>query len=331
MIRRLVLALLLSGPGIAAHAEASKVRVALQPGLAWLPFLVMGEEKLVETRAAAAGLGPVTAEYRTVTGGNVMNEALLAGDLDYATSGIPPFLILWDKGRGGAAVKAVSAFGATPFALVTRNPAVRTIRDFGPDDKIALPTVKASGQAVLLQIAVERAFGAASYARLDPLTISMPHPEAAQAIISGRGEITAHFSTSPFQEAELRAPGVHKVLTTSDIFATPFSNGLLYTMERFHDANPTLFRVFMEALQEAAERINADKREAAELYVRVTRDKTPVEEVLQSISAPGVEYGLAPHNVFEVASFMNRVGTLKRKPASWRDFFFRESHGLAGS
>jgi NitT/TauT family transport system substrate-binding protein len=331
MIRIVALALLAVAAALPARAEASRVRVALQPGLAWLPFLVMGEEKLVEKRAASAGLGEVAAEYRTVTGGNVMNEALLAGDLDYATSGIPPFLILWDKGRGANAVKAVSAFGATPFALVTRNPRVRTIRDFGPDDKIALPTVKASGQAVLLQIAVEREFGAAEYARLDALTISMPHPEAAQAIITGKGEITAHFSTSPFQEAELRAPGVRSVLTTRDIFETPFSNGLLYTTQRFHDANPQLFRAFMAALQEAADRINGDKRAAAELYVRVTRDKTPVEEVLQSISAPGVEYGPAPHNVFEIASFMNRVGTVKQKPSSWKDLFFAEAHELPGS
>jgi NitT/TauT family transport system substrate-binding protein len=188
-----------------------------------------------------------------------------------------------------------------------------------------------SGQAVLMQMAAERALGAAHYAKLDPLTVSLPHPDATAAILSGSSEITSHFSTSPYQEIELHAPGVHAVLTTRDLFDTPFSNGLLYTTQRFHDANPTLFRVFMAALDEAIGAINADKRAAAELYLRVTREKTPVEQILAAIAAPGVEYGLAPHNVFAVASFMNRVGTIKQKPASWQDLFFSEAHALPGS
>jgi hypothetical protein len=34
----------------------------------------------------------------------------------------------------------------------------------------------------------------------------------------------------------LKSPAIHVVMTTRDVFDTPFSNGLLYTTQKFHDA-----------------------------------------------------------------------------------------------
>jgi NitT/TauT family transport system substrate-binding protein len=315
----------------AAQAEASKVRIAIQPGLAWLPFLFAGDGHLIEKHAKAAGLGDVTVEIRTVSGGGVMNDALLAGDLDFASSGIPAFMVIWDKAATAMPVKAVCAFGSLPFDLVTRDPKVKSIKDFTDANKIALPTVKASGQAIVLEMAVAKEFGQDNYAKLDPLTISRGHPDAVVSIISGKGEIDSHFSAPPYQQVELKAPGVRSVLKTSDVLDQPLSNGLLYTTQKFHDANPKLFQAVMDGLKEADEKIAADKHAAAELYIRVTKETTPVEQIFEAMSAPGVDYTIAPQSVYAMASFMNKVGTVKHPVTSWKDLFFSEAYSLPGS
>jgi NitT/TauT family transport system substrate-binding protein len=331
LIGALALCAVLAAAG-RARAEADKVRFAIQAGLPWLPFLVMEQEKIVETRAAAAGLGAVKAEITTVSGGGVMNDALLSGSLDFATSGLPPFLVIWDKSRNSSiAVKAVAAFGSLPFALVTRNPEVKSVKDFTDKDKIALPTVKASGQAVVLQMAVARAFGIENYAKLDPITITRGHPDATAALLSGNNEIDSHFSSPPYQQIEQRAPGIHTVLTTADVLEGPLSNGVIYTTQKFHDANPKLFRVVMDSVQQAVDEINVDKRAAAALYVRVTHQSLSVDEIVEAMSAPGAIYTLAPQSVFAVASFMAQVGTIKHKVGSWKELFFSAAHDLPGN
>ena len=39
---------------------------------------------------------------------------------------------------------------------------------------------------------------------------------------------------------------------------------------------------------------------------------------------------MAPQKVYKTAEFMHKIGTLKTKPASWKDFFFPEVQSLAG-
>src|SRR3982074_1004090 len=83
----------------AARAETGELRVSKGFGLHYMPLYIMEKLKLVEKHAAAAGLGDVKVSYRVIDGGNVINDAMLAGVLDIATGGVPGFLTLWDKTR----------------------------------------------------------------------------------------------------------------------------------------------------------------------------------------------------------------------------------------
>jgi len=333
MIKRVLLLVLVAAIGAIspASAESAKIRIARQWGLAWMPFVLMERNHIIERRAAAAGLGTVSVEWRTFSGGNVMNDALLSDNLDYATTGIPGFLVLWDKAKTVLPVRAVSGFGAIPFALVTRNPAVKTLKDFSVADRIALPTVKISGQAVLLQMAAAKAFGLSDYAKLDPLTVSLSNPDGMAALLSGKSEIDSHFSSPPYLQIELKAPAVHVVLTTRDLFETPFSNGLFYTTQKFHDTNPKTYRVVLDSLKEAIDLINTDRRAAIVQYLEVTHEPVSADEVAAALADPLVEYSLVPHNVFAIAEFMHQAGTLKSQPESWKELFFPEAHDLPGS
>src|SRR6266545_7713102 len=133
-------ALVAAGP---ARAEVKEVRIAQQYGLSYLAFMVMEHNKLLEARAKAAGLGDVKVVWFKFSGGNVMNDALLSGSLDFANSGVPAFLTLWAASRNSLRVKAVAAYNALPNVLIVRNPNVKSIKDFGPTDKISSTVIGA--------------------------------------------------------------------------------------------------------------------------------------------------------------------------------------------
>src|SRR6266480_2713542 len=199
-----------------ARAEMAEIAVAQQYGIGYLPLMLMEEKKLIEKHAKAAGVD-VKVGWAKFAGGNVMNDALLSGNLQFASGGVGPLLTLWARTRGNLDVRGVGALNSMPLHLVTRNPNVKTISDFRDSDRIALPAVKVSAQAVLLQMAAEQAFGAGQQNRLDALTVTMSHPDAMQALLSGQSEIDAHFGSPPFQYQEAARSGNHVVLNSYDV------------------------------------------------------------------------------------------------------------------
>ena len=82
-----------------ALAEVSEVAIAQQYGISYLPLMIMQENKLLEKETKAAGLGDVKVTWAKFAGGNVMNDALLSGDLQFASGGLGPFITLWAKTR----------------------------------------------------------------------------------------------------------------------------------------------------------------------------------------------------------------------------------------
>jgi NitT/TauT family transport system substrate-binding protein len=313
-----------------AQAEQTELRIARQYGLGYLQMMVLEDQKIVEKNAKAAGLGDIAVTWATFRSSDVMNDALLSGNVDFVCLGIPGLATIWAKTRGGIEVKAASGFNVLPLQLNTRNPAVKSIRDLTDKDKIALPAVKVSMQAIILQMAAAKAFGDANYTRLDSLTVSMAHPDAMATFLSGAGEINNHFTSPPFIQKELEKPGITKVLNSVDVLGGPISFNVVATTSKFYADNPRLYKVFLASLEEATAFINKDKRAAAEIYLRMTRDKSPVEDILRIVTDPQTEYTLLPKNVMKMVEFMYMTGTVKQKPASWKDLFFPNMHGLPG-
>jgi ABC-type nitrate/sulfonate/bicarbonate transport system substrate-binding protein len=195
----------------AARAEADTVRIAKQFGLGYLPLTMMEEEKLFEQQAKKQGLD-IKVEWLRLSAGAPMNDAILSGNLDFASGGVGPLLTIWGKTQTNVMVKGVAALNSMPLYLVTTNSNIKTIKDYTEKDKIALPGVKTSIQAVTLQIAAEKVFGKGGEGKLDAFTVSMSHPDALASMLGGKSEINSHFGSAPFQEMELADPRVHKVL-----------------------------------------------------------------------------------------------------------------------
>ena len=326
------IALVLAVGSAAAAAETNVIRFAKQTSMGYVQFNVLEHQKLLEKHARALGLGDVKVSWVTFNGPDAMNTALLAGDVDVVAGGVPALVTLWAKTRDTPQeVRGISALSSQPFLLNTRNPNVKTIRDFTDASRIAVPAVGVSVQAVTLRMAAAQAFGKENYAKLDRLTVALPPPDATIGLLSGGSAFDSAFSVPPFQTQQLQDPAIHTVLNSFDVLGGSHSFTVAWTSRKFHDDNPRLYRALMDALAEATNVLNADKRAAAMLWMEDSKSKLSPDLVYGVIGGPQVKWTLVPENTMKYASFMYDVGIVKAVPSSWKDLFFPEIHGVTGS
>src|SRR5207245_6960892 len=114
--------------------------------------------QLIEKRAPG-----VRVEWRQLTSGPVIRDAMIAGQIDIGSGGFPPFALAIDKGLNW---KAVGALNEMPLFLNCARAGIRSLKDLKPDDRIALPAI-GSVQHIILQMEAERnwAMRASSTAR----------------------------------------------------------------------------------------------------------------------------------------------------------------------
>ena len=321
----------LLAPLWAGAQQKSEIIITRQPGILYLPSHVMEKQHLIEKQAQKLGVPDLKIDWKLLTGGGSQTDALLAGGVDVVNTGVGNLLLLWDRTKGG--VKGIVANSALPLALVTRNPNIKTLRDFGPNDKIAVPTVKVSTQAILLQMAAEKTFGPDQTTRLDANTVQLGHPDAAIALANPKHEITSHFGAPPFYYNELKTvPGAHVVISSPEIIGGPLTQSQFFTTTKFADANPKVVQAIKAASLEAIEYIRKDTRGAVETYREVMNDKTSVEDLLELLRQPGMmDWIAAPQGTMKFAAHLYKVGTLKTMPKAWTDYYLPVAHDLPGN
>jgi NitT/TauT family transport system substrate-binding protein len=313
----------------APAAESGEFRIARQPGLVYLQAIIMEDRKLVEKHAAALGLNDLKVTHSIITSGGVMTEAILSNSIDMAITGVSNLLLVWGKTNGQ--IKTVAGMAGVPFRMLTRNPNVKSIKDFGPNDRIAVPTIRASMQAMMMGIALEQAFGLGQHGRLDSNQVQIGHPEAVQALLNPQHEINSHFSIPPYQDIEMKSPLVHSVFVSTDVLGGPATISNCWATQKFVDANPLKVKAFIAAVDEASELIAKDPKAAAETYVNVTKEKISVDELVAMIRQPGAIFSATPQRSMLWAEYMYRIGMIKQKPESWKDFTFPFIHDRPGS
>lgn len=335
-MRRIAMSLLLAaglvsaGARAPAHAEIGEITIAQQYGLLYLALMVMEKNNILEKHLTAAGLGSTKVSWVKFAGSSAGVDAVISGNVHLSAQGTPSMALLWDRTRGRLEVKGIAALCDGNIWINTRNPDVHSVKDFTEKDRIAIPSLKSSTQAILLQMEAERVFGKGQFDRLEPLIVTMSHPDSVAAILKPGHEVTAHVATSPFHEAEMKA-GLRTVTSAYDILGGQATTSNLVTSAKFRTENPKSYAAVIPALDEAFAWINADKRRAAKLYIQMTNERRMTEdEVYAVLTAPGAEWGKTPHKVGKLVSFMHYVGTLKNKPESWKDLYFPEAHALAG-
>ena len=312
-----------------AHAEG-QIRIAQQFGIGYLILDVVQDQKLIEKYGKQQGID-IKVEWNSISGATAMNEALLAGALDVVSAGVPPMLTLWDRTRGRQNVKAIASLGSMPNYLLSNNPKVKTLQDLSDKDRIAVPAAGVGYQSRTLQIETARVFGKADYKRFDNISVSLSHPDATVALISGGSEINTHFSSPPFQYQALENKNVHKIISSYDILGGPATFNVLYTTQKFHDDNPKTYKAFYNALVEAAQFIRANKAKAADTFIRVQKSKLAPEFVRKIVEDPEIDFTISPQRSYVYADKLHDIGVLKNRAASWKDYFFEEAYAQPGS
>ncbi len=313
-----------------ARAETSEITIAKEFGIGYLPYMIMEHEKLVEKHAKQRGLGNLKVNWKTFGGSGFQQSAIIAGQLEFVSSGVPWFLLLWDKMNGE--VKSAGALDSMPLYLNTRDPKVKSLKDFSGKNKIAVPAIKSSVQAMTLQMAALKVFGPGQANKLDTLTVSLSHPDAMTALLSGAGDIDSHFTSPPFQDLELKDKRIHRVLSSYEVLDGAATFIITATTGKFQKANPKTFELFVAALEEAQTFINSKKRETAQIYLAMSGDKRlSLEDLVKMLENPEYRFTLEPEGVMKYATFMASTGVLKKKPANWKELFFPHVHRLPGS
>ena len=317
LVMTLVLVLAL---GASTEAQETKqLRIVKQPGLGYLQLVVMREQKLLERR-----LSGVEIEWRQLTSGPVIRDAMVAGQMDIGSGGVGPFVQAVDKGLDW---KILGALNEMPLYLNCAREDIRSLKDVKPGDRIAMPAL-GSIQHVALQMAAEKELGDAK--KLNQQIVAMSHPDATAAILSKR-EITCHLTSPPYQYEQLRDKGIHKVLDSYQAAGGPHTFNLVWASEKWVKANPATTRAFIDALREATDFVAQKPAEAARLYATSEKSKSSADEILAIMKQDGIKYTMTPSGLLKFATFMNKIGMIKAVPANWRDYAFEHLHGLPGS
>lgn len=325
------LLLLMGLVGPSGAQEKTEISITRQPGIVYFPSHIMEKQRLIEKHAAALGLDGLKVNWVNLSGGSAQTDAMLAGNVDVVNTGVGNLLLLNDRTKGG--VKAIVATSALPLALISRDPNIKSIADIKAGDKIAVPTIKVSTQAILLQMASAKLYGDDQYAKLDVNTVQLGHPDALAALSNASGEIANHFAAPPFQFRELKSiPGAHIVAQSQDIIGGPLTQSQFFSTTKFAEANPKIVKAIMAATLEAQAYIREHTPEAVKIYKGVTNDPTRDEDLLQYLKEPQMmEFNPEPQGLMKFAQHLYKIGTLKTAPTSWKDYYFPIAHDLPGN
>jgi NitT/TauT family transport system substrate-binding protein len=305
-------------PGASAR-EATTIRIAKQPGLGYLGLIVMREQKLLEKYAPG-----VKVEWNELTSGPAIRDAMIANQLDVGSGGTAPFIQGFDK---GIKWKIAGALNDMPLYLNVNKESIKSLKDFDPNDKIALPA-PGSIQHITLQMAAEKELGDPK--KLDNIIVAMAHPDGQAALLSKK-EITGHFTSPPFQYEELKDSGIHRVLNSYDVVGGPHTFNLTWITEDFKNKNPKLYKAYVDTLTEATDYINSNPEDTARLFVEGEQSKLSAQDILGQMKSEGIRFSMTPTGLMKYADFMKRTGVIQNVPASWKDYAFENLHGLSGS
>jgi NitT/TauT family transport system substrate-binding protein len=316
----------------ALHAqEKTDISISRQPSILYLPSLVMEKQELIEKQAAKLGVPGVKVKWVAFSGGGAQTDALLSGGVDVVNTGVGNLLLLWDRTRGD--IKGIIATSAQPLTLITRDPKIKSLKDYGAGDKIAVPTVRVSTQAILLQMAAAKLYGPDNWNKLDANTVQLGHPDAMAMLANPNGEVESHFSAPPYSAYELQSiKGAHAVLSSSDIIGGPLTQGQFFASTKFADANPKIIEAIKAATLEAIAFIKNDTPAAVQIYRELSKDKHSNEELLDVLKQPGMmDYVSAPQGTMKFAEHLHKIGTLKTMPKAWTDYYLPSSKDLNGN
>ena len=322
-------AMIAVGAANTASAETDTVNMAQQFGLLYVPLHVVMDQSLIQKHAKKMGLAEPKIKMFKISGGANINKALLAGTIDFGAHGVGPALKLWGKTKGK--FKVATGMADMPLKLNTNDPNVKTVEDYlkVKDHKIATPAAKVSIQAVTLQMYAASKWNEPE--KLDHLVVSMKHPIALAAIMSGGQTVKSHFATLPYSYQELKSGKAHNVITSYDILGGPHSVLVMSAKEDFKTKNPKTYAAVIAAYNEAFEWVKANPLKAADTFIKYTKSKMDPKIVRELLTNPKeIAFDPVPKHTMKYANFLHKIGDIPQAKG-WKEYYFDNNHGLNGS
>ena len=217
-----------------AGAETRTVRIAKQYGISYLPLTIMEEKKLLEAEGKKRGLD-LSTEWVKFTGGPPMNEALISGNLDFASGGVGPLVTIWARTQNNLKVKGVAALNSMPLYLNTIKPEIKIDQGFHRQ--------RPHRAARRARVDPGRCFAdgrgknlwqgpGAQARRLDRVAQPSGRPGA-----DDERQVGDHRPphSAPFQYQELADKRVHKVLDSFEVLGGPHTFNIVYATTKLYD------------------------------------------------------------------------------------------------
>ena len=292
-------------PHVARAQAGGKLVIATQPGLGYAPMVVVKQRRWLEE--AVPGL---TVEWKVISSSVAIRESMLAGEVQVGCGSVAPFLIGRDR---GFRTRLVSALNTVDLWLLTNDPRVQSVKDLRPTDKVAA-VAPDTNQAFVLRRAAQQAFGDPKV--LDPCLLSMPHPDALQALLTK--QVAGYVGAPPFQEAAV-ARGARRLLSSRDLFG-PLTFNVCFAREQFAQQNGPALRALQAAVGRAIELLNEQRAEAAVLLARAGQ---PEAELARQLAEPETKFTGEPAGVEALGGFMHGTGFLRAPAGKLDELLFR--------
>jgi len=314
-----------------ALAEVSEITITRGDGVGFLPLMVMEKHEMIEKKAAAAGV-ELKVNWVNISGSGAVNDALLSGSAQFISGGIPGMLTLWDRVKGKQDVVGVGSISSQPMYLNTNSENFKSLDEVTEADKIAVTAIKISIPAITMQMYAREKYGEAETFRFDPYTVAMKHPDGVAALLSGAAGITAHYTSPPFHQREIKDPKIRTIQTTYDVMGGDTTFAIMVATKQFREENPNVFKAVFDALAESQAYIKANVEEDDEILLESIGGRGwEVSELVEVLNDPDIKFDITPENVMKYAEFMHSVGSINNKMNDWTELFAEEAHSLPGS
>lgn len=226
-----------------ARREETQITIGYQYGVAYAPLQLMKERGTLEEAFPGYRIA-----WRQMNGPTPIREGMLNGEITFGFMGISPVLIGIDNGMPW---KYMTGLSANRVALVSNRADLTSLRDVAPTERIAILSPGCT-QHILLSLLAREQLG--DIHALDTQLISMSHPDAMNALLSGT-EVAVHVATSPYIEEEV-AQGMHVIAEGDEIMGEPFTFISGVAMTEYVASHREVYQTFMACLQGAIDEIN---------------------------------------------------------------------------
>ena len=292
------------------------VTIGYQSGIAYFSLMLIKQQKVLEKQFPNTNI-----EWKVLSSPSPIRDGMIANQIQVGAIGVPTFLVGWDRGLNW---KLLAGLIHQEFWLVVNEPTIKSLKDFKPNHKIAVPDPNAV-QAVTLRMAAQQQLGTPR--ALDANLQSLSHPLGLAAFKSK--QITAHFTSAPFQWQEVEQGG-QVIVKSSELFGGLHTGIGLVTMAKFYSQYPAFNQALYKAVEDASRLMREQPDEAAKILAAESEGKLAPDTAKQWLSRKDIQFATDPKGFLGYATFLKNTNEISKSTSSINELVLPTLQGKGG-